>query len=46
MSVSIEDINTSNLVEQFDLEVNSRIPRTSFINNLRNSSQQFIQKWR
>lgn len=44
MSVSIEDISTSNLVEQFDLEVNSRIPRTSFINNLRNSSQQFIQK--
>jgi len=40
-SASIDPVDTSQLQEEYDKEVASRTPRTSFFNCLKNSAQQF-----
>lgn len=44
ISVSLEELNPSEFEKTFIHEVNARIPRINFIQNLRNSALQFIQK--
>ena len=44
ISASTEELNPTEFKTTFAKEVNLRIPRTNFQQNLRNSAQQFIQK--
>ncbi len=44
MSASLEELEPNNFADRFNKEVNLRIPRTNFVQNLKNSAQQFIHK--
>lgn len=44
MSAGTLEINPASLKKSFDTELNYRIPRNSFENNLRNAAQQFFVK--
>ncbi len=44
LSASLEELDPKDFIDTFKKEVNLRIPRTNFVQNLKNSSQQFLQK--
>lgn len=44
LSASIDELDPKEFESTFTKEVNLRIPRTSFIQNLKNSAQQFIHR--